>query len=298
MHFLNRTLIKWRIFGGFGLIVALGVGMAIYGVWALAGVGGDVTKLSALSENTVRVLTTSRVLESMRRGATRYASAADPALVKEFTDNLTKAEELVKASAKATLSQERLRLYNSISDELAQHRGVFDQLVKSVATAEENRAKLFSGGDELSAATNKLVEAARASGNATVAAKAADVDAGVLLVRVANWRFLATSDPKGPATFQTNVGKASAAIEALQSAAGSDVRTLIGPVTARPTRRASKLPPRQSWRVPISSRKASIRSKPICKKSSRGPKIRWSAISAPPKTPPTRPSRRRSGPKK
>ena len=232
MHFLNRMLIKWRIFGGFGLIVALGVGMAIYGVWALAGVGGDVTKLSALSENTVRVLTTSRVLESMRRGATRYASAADPALVKEFNDNLTKADELVKASAKATLSQERLRLYNSISDELAQHRGVFDQLVKSVATAEENRAKLFSGGDELSAATNKLVEAARASGNATVAAKAADVDAGVLLVRVANWRFLATSDPKGPATFQTNVGKASAAIEALQSAAGSDVRTLIGPVTA------------------------------------------------------------------
>ncbi len=230
MDFLNRILIKWRIFAGFGLIVALGVVMAVYGVWALSSVGGDVTKLSFLSESTVRVLTTGRLLEAMRRGTTRYASAADPALVKEFNDNLAKADELMKASAKATTTQERLAVYNGLSDELAQHKGVFDRLVKSVATADDNRAKLLTGGEEAIVATNRLVDAARASGNAAIAAKASDVYADVLAVGVANWRFLATSDPKGPAAFEATVAKASAELDALQSLSGNELRALIGPV--------------------------------------------------------------------
>ena len=230
MAFFNRMLIKWRIYSGFGLIVALGIAMAIYGVWTLSSIGANVTKLSSLSDNLVRVLTTSRSLETMRRATTRYATAPDPALAKEFADNQAKADELLKESAKATLSQERLRIYNAVSDELAQHRGVFDQLVKSATTAEENRQKLFTGGDELTAATTKLVDAARASGNAAEASRAIDVNTAVLLVRVANWRFLATSDPKGPATFQSNVEKATAAIEALKGVAGNELGPLIDPV--------------------------------------------------------------------
>jgi methyl-accepting chemotaxis protein len=231
MDFLNRILIKWRIFGGFGLIVALGVGMAIYGVWGLSSVSAKIALLSRQSGNTVQVLTASRALEAMRRAATRYASAPDSALVKEFNDNLAMIDNLLKELMASTLSQDRLSTYQSVASELAQHRGVFDQLVKNATTAEENKAKLFTGGDELTAATNKLVDGARASGNAAVATKSFDVDAAVLLVRIANWRFLATSDPKGPANFQTAVEKATAALDSLQSMSGSDVRTLIGPVT-------------------------------------------------------------------
>ncbi len=232
MDFLNRILIKWRIFGGFGLVVVLGVGMAVFGVWGLSGVGNDVNKAEKLAGNLVRELKVARILEAMRRGATRYATAPDATLAKEFNDNQTTADRLLQDSMKATLSADRLTLYKAVSDELAQHRGTFDQLVKNATSAEENKAKLFTVGDEMSAATNKLVEAARASGNATVSSRAADVDAAVLLVRVANWRFLATTDPKGPATFQTNYEKATAALDTLQSAGGSDVRALIAPVTA------------------------------------------------------------------
>src|SRR5579863_8120806 len=175
MDFLNRILIKWRIFGGFGIVVVLGIAMAVYGVVALSNVGSYVTTLTKLSENSVRVLQSTKLIEAMRRGATRYASAPDATLQKEFNDNQAKAEELLKASAKATLSQDRLRAYNAVIDELEQHRSVFDQLVKNATTAEENKAKLFTGGDELTAATNKMFEAARATGNQQVMTRAFEV---------------------------------------------------------------------------------------------------------------------------
>jgi methyl-accepting chemotaxis protein len=232
MNFLNRILIKWRIFGGFGLIVALGVGMAVYGVWGLSSVQTNVDQLTRLSVNTVRVLKTSRLLESMRRATTRYATAPDPALAKEFTDNQAKSEQFLRDSVKDSISPDRLRIYNATLEELTQHRGVFDQLVKSATSAEENRAKLLTGGDELLAATGRLIDAARASGNATVTNRAVDVRVAILLVEVANWNFLATSDPKGPAVFQTNVEKASVALEALQNAAGDELHAQITPVTA------------------------------------------------------------------
>ena len=45
---------------------------------------------------------------------------------------------------------------------------------------------------------------------------AIDIEPAVLLVRVANWRFLATHDASGPATFKANAAKASAAVAALE----------------------------------------------------------------------------------
>ncbi len=52
-------------------------------------------------------------------------------------------------------------------------------------------------------------------------------------MRVANWRFLATRDPKGPATFKANAEKAQASIAAFERAELPDnVRALIAPVKA------------------------------------------------------------------
>jgi hypothetical protein len=56
------------------------------------------------------------------------------------------------------------------------------------------------------------------------------VETAVLLVRVANWRFLATLDPKGMATFETNDAKASAALDALDAIAGPDIKPLVAAV--------------------------------------------------------------------
>jgi hypothetical protein len=63
------------------------------------------------------------------------------------------------------------------------------------------RAKLFEEGDKLAADSESLFAAARLNGDPSILALTAEVESKVLLVRVANWRFLATQDVKGPATF-------------------------------------------------------------------------------------------------
>jgi methyl-accepting chemotaxis protein len=98
---------------------------------------------------------------------------------------------------------------------------------------QSDRAKLLSGGDELTAATERLMQSRTSISDRSVAALAIPIESNVLSARVASWRFLATRDPKGPATFKTNAEHASASIAALEKAEIPDnVRALIGPVKA------------------------------------------------------------------
>jgi methyl-accepting chemotaxis protein len=230
MAFLNRILIKWRIFGGFGFVVALCVVMAVYGLWALSGIGTNVNQLKRLSQNSNQVLEASRALESMRRVTTRYASAGDEVLAKEFNDTHAQAIALLQKTIQSSANAERVRLYNDVLAELGRHKDTFDTLVKSTAIANENRDKLISGGDALDAASAKVTEAARASGNATLLARAIEAEGEFAQVRSDSWRFLATSDPKGPARFQASYQKAAGVLEALQKSGGSELAGLLVPV--------------------------------------------------------------------
>ena len=79
-------------------------------------------------------------------------------------------------------------------------------------------ALLFTDGDKMAADVQKFVDAAEKT---DFAREAGALEAKVLLVRVANWRTLATRDAKGIATFKTNVGKAQQQIAELEKAASA-----------------------------------------------------------------------------
>jgi methyl-accepting chemotaxis protein len=226
----NNLKLRTRIFSGFGALVLLGAGLAGYGVVQLNGVGGKVTTMNALSDNTVRVLETNTLAETLRRGIVRYRLDGNAAGLTAAQNSITDADKLMVESAAATLSEERRKTYNGVREMLRAQQSDLDQFVSLSKNAMADRAKLFSGGDELTAATNKLVEAARAVHDNGLSEAASNVEAAVLLVRVANWRFLATNDPKGPATFKTNSDNAQAAIAKLEKVAPDAVRPLIAPV--------------------------------------------------------------------
>ena len=229
MDFLNRFLIKWRIFGGFGLIVALSVIMAVYGLWALSGIAKNVEDSMRLSRNAVGVLEASRSLEAMRRTATRMATAPDAALVKEFNDNVGAVETFIKQTLATTNDPERTRLYNDVLAELSRHKGTFDVLVKSSTATAQHRDKLIAEDAQLEGATAKLIEAARSAGNNAVLLRAIEVDDAVAQLRSDSWRFLATGDAKTVDDFQKSYKTGIAAVEALQNAAG-DMRGQLAPV--------------------------------------------------------------------
>jgi methyl-accepting chemotaxis protein len=206
--------IKGRLYAGFAALVVLGLGLAIFAVWQLSAIQGQVARMTSFSENTARVLELSVDLQAIRRGTLRYLYDGEEASFKEAAERETHAVELLQAAAKVALSEERRKTYNALEGQVAKLRATRETLGANIKKMEASRATLFSVGDQLTADTGKLIEAGRASGDA--AAAIASLESLVLLVRVANWRFLATQDPKGIATFKTNVDKALQAIATLE----------------------------------------------------------------------------------
>jgi methyl-accepting chemotaxis protein len=229
MSFLHLGL-RSRLYLGFAVLIAFGLGVAGFGMLGLSSVTGSVSNMDAITGNLVRVQQVGRQLEVIRRAANRYRIDADPESLADITAAETTAAQLLVASANATLSEDRRRIYNGIGETLRAAIADREAFVHSYQAGFAGRAKLFTGGDDLTAATGRLVAAAQAGTNAALSAAAGHVESAMLLVRVANWRFLATLDPKGPATFKTNAEKATVSLAALERLATDDVKPLIPPV--------------------------------------------------------------------
>ena len=242
--------VRTRIYLGFGFLVALTIAIALFAVSEFAKIADLVKTMDALAGNTQRVLTSTRDLEAIRRAETRYLLDGSEEALKAVRDHEARAGTLMTDSARATLSEERRRTYDGVQDTLVKHDANVNQFAGLIGRSLAARARLFTGGDTLTAAANHLVETARAGQDPRLAEAAGTVEAAVLLVRVANWRFMATEDKAGPATFKSNADKARAAIAALQAMATPDVAGLIGPVTTALAAYKRILPPihRRDWR--------------------------------------------------
>ncbi|MEJ0072397.1 MAG: HAMP domain-containing methyl-accepting chemotaxis protein [Pseudomonadota bacterium] len=215
---MSRLRIKPRVHASFGVLVLLGVGVAAFGVWKLAEVGGQVDTLVGVSGDTGRSLEVSERLEVMHRIALRVRSSADAAAAGEFNDAAGEAIELVKAAAEHAGDAAHRRTYTAIDQGIDAFGKQFDKLSALAKSIQDDRATLFKVGDALALATRKLIESVRNSDDAEVPPLSHDLDAALLLVQVANWRFLATADAQGAETFKANVEKAEKIGAELESA--------------------------------------------------------------------------------
>ena len=219
--------IRGRLYAGFGLLLVFAVGLAVFAVSQLWSIQSQVNKMTALTDNEVRVLQIGADLHAMRRAILRYAFDHDKASFEEAAQRIAHASGLLEDAAKASLSEERRNIYRDVERMLGELRQKREELGGAIDKTVAGKAVLFPVGDKLAADVGKLVEAAQGT---PVAPHAGQVEAAVLLVRVANWRFLATHDKNGPATFKTNIDKGQKAIAAL---AGGDLpQTLRAPLGA------------------------------------------------------------------
>jgi hypothetical protein len=151
MSILSRLRIKARIYLGFGALIVIGLIVAGFGAWQLTSVGKRVDNLSSISENASRNLQVSVLAQKARRLSLRYKTLWDDSVVKDFVDTQKQATELLAAAAQATLSENRRRLYNETSATFAAASQTFDKMVQLGAKIQADRAKLFSGGDQVAA---------------------------------------------------------------------------------------------------------------------------------------------------
>ncbi len=226
-----RLRIRGRLYAGFMALVAVGLVMAVVAVWNLRSVQDQVAKASAFSDSTARVLEISTHLQAIQRANLRYIYDTNEPAMREASEREAAATELLKVGAKGTLSEERRNLYNGLIDDIAKMKTLRDNLGDAVNEARTGKATLLPSGDELTVKMGKLVDAARASADEDTAALVADLESRLLLVQIANWRFLALRDTKGPANFRTNADRAAQRLAALEkSPQAAELRNAIVPV--------------------------------------------------------------------
>ena len=227
-----RLKVRTRIYLGFTALIVLSLGIAGFGVYQLSGIGGHVRTMDVLAGVTQRVLSVTRNLEAIRSAETNYLIDAPDASMQEARANAQQANAHLAEAVRVAISQERANIYRSVQDALKAHEANLDQLGQLSATWVAERAKLFTGGDALTAATDRLVAAARASSDAEARDTADKVERAMLLIRLANLRFITTQDKGATAAVETSIGNAHAALAALRRAAGPEAGALVAPVEA------------------------------------------------------------------
>ncbi|MEK9281827.1 methyl-accepting chemotaxis protein [Bradyrhizobium sp. ISRA442] len=226
-----RLGIRGRLYAGFAALAVVGLTMALVAVWNLRAVQDQVARQSALSDSTARVLEISTHLQAIQRANLRYIYDANEPAMREAAEREAAAIELLQVGAKGTLSEERRKLYNGLIDDIAKMRSLRDNLGDAVNEARTGKASLLPSGDELTVKMGKLVDAARASADEDTAALVADLESRILLVQIANWRFLALRDTKGPANFRTNADRAAQRLAAIEKGSPpAELRAALAPV--------------------------------------------------------------------
>ncbi|MDC7785648.1 HAMP domain-containing methyl-accepting chemotaxis protein [Rhodoplanes tepidamans] len=228
---LPQLRLSARIYSGFAVPLVFAVALAAFGSYGLLTIESSVERMSALSANTMRSLQISKELEVMRRTALQYKVDGNDAALSEGVAAAERAVGLLDAAAAATRSAERQALYGEIKTGIGVYEALRERLIAAGREIAVERSKLFAGGDALSAAAAKMVDAARGNDSLPLALALSDLEKNIQAVRVANWRFLATHDPKGPAVFKAAVAKTDETIELMQqSDLPLDVLTALDPV--------------------------------------------------------------------
>jgi methyl-accepting chemotaxis protein len=208
--------IRTRLYAGFGSLIVITAGIGATAQYQLASVAADYARLARLEEGARNVFSVNGLGERLFGQALDYQANQKPEQVGQMEQTRQGIATLLQRQVDIAVSEERRATYAAMRDESAVLKEDIQRLGQAGEALAESRGKLFRTGDELTRVTGALTTEIRRSGSAAQVAQAAQVESAVLLMRVANWRFLATRDPQGPATFATNSQKAEAALKVLQ----------------------------------------------------------------------------------
>jgi methyl-accepting chemotaxis protein len=208
MSLLNLR-IRGRLYGGFGALLLFCAALAGFAVWQLTALRDQVAVLTLQSQNTVRAGEITTDLQAIRRGILRYVFDQDEASLADVDKRTARVSELLEEAVSKTRSEERKTDYREVMKSVAELKAKRAEIGETVRQMQAGRSQLFTDGDQMAADVQKFVDAAEGTpfGDAANA-----LEANVLLVRVANWRMLATRQVKGIDTFKANIEKARAQI--------------------------------------------------------------------------------------
>jgi methyl-accepting chemotaxis protein len=229
---LNRLKVNSRLYLGFGILILVGIAVAGFGTSQLLTIRGHVAKMGRQADDVVGVLETGQLLMSMRVSRVRYLLEHEEEQATRFKETQARATDLMKKSIETTQSDERRQVYNQVQRAIADHGGRFDELVLITKQQADELAGLVSDGRALTGAMEQMVVGMRDTNDSGLVQGAIAVDRAVLIVRIASWRFVATQDSKGVASFDTNKQGSADAIGTLGKTAPESVQPLVAAAAA------------------------------------------------------------------
>ncbi|QRE77649.1 HAMP domain-containing protein [Methylobacterium aquaticum] len=143
---------------------------------------------------------------------TMQTPEAEPAL----RSSLSEIVQLADGLAERAMTEERRGLYRDLGIQATSLTAEVPRVIVLGTQIRENKAGVYTAGDDLTKASGALVAQLRSGGDDAVLAQAVEIERTLLLFRVMNWRFLATTDPKTRVLSATQFTNAEATIAKLK----------------------------------------------------------------------------------
>jgi methyl-accepting chemotaxis protein len=224
--------LRARIFLGFGILIALLLGIAAYGSYGLWVVGDEIDKMDAVAGNTNRGQELALRMDVIRRGLASYRIDRDADSLHEVAEAETRAGTLLKESAEYTLSEQRRAMFNGVAAKLLALKDTRERFAAKLDAVVAERDTLFAGGETLKLAMNRLTDLARASGNPVDPPLVTDAHLAVLAAELTASRFLASHDPALIEAFKTDAAAANQALAVLGLSASPEVSSATPPLVS------------------------------------------------------------------
>jgi methyl-accepting chemotaxis protein len=227
---LSRFTIRTRLYGGFGLVIVLVIGLAAFGAQRLLEVGANVEAMSVDAEHLARSHEVVEQVQTIRRAALRYFVDADKDSLTQLGAAMNEAQQLLKSSIGEATSEQRANIYRGISENLQEFSTLAQSMVamRDVVTAQ--LVKVTTIGNQIIAAMPTVMQHAEVGQDISVVLAAADVRRSILEMRVAAWRFVVTLNQQTAAEFKPAHDAVHAALTHLNRVADADTGALIEPL--------------------------------------------------------------------
>ena len=227
---ITHLRLQQRVYAGFGVLVVLSTFVTAFALWRLSEVRTNVESLARNSANALRAEQASELVSRLRISRLLFTERGDENGAKDFKAILAQAQAVL--AEMDVVAPERQAMVVQVQKGLSEHGKAFGDIEATQRTLAEHRGNSFKGGDLLTQETDKLMAVLHGSHDLAVLQAGEAAEKSILLVRVANWRFMATRDPAGVATFKTNFEKAQLALTGLEKASGGTVHAQLQPVVA------------------------------------------------------------------
>ncbi len=224
--------IKLKLYGGFGILVLVALGLVVYCTNVFSDVGDSVTRMNGIADNATRAMRAEGYLEKLGQTALRYAYDHDPAAMKENEEVATDVLSTLQAAEQQTPSPERKRMFRDVEDAVNSTQQTTQTLFDDVKRIDAAQTKLSKAGGALAATSDAMIKKLEAGSDQSLTMLALKLDAQLAMVRVVSMRAQILPNVDSLPDLSQAIARVTATVAALQTTGSPDIRALVGPLKA------------------------------------------------------------------